>query len=427
MSDQIRHTQIEVDIVDLLKMAIERDASDLLVTVGLPPMLRINGEWGPSEHDKLTPNLTRRLMYSMMDEKKQRNYEETKDLDFSFSLSGFGRFRVNVFQQRGSVGGVMRTISEDVLSFAELGLPDVIANVARLPRGLVLVTGPTGSGKSTTLATMVDLINEEYPKHIVTVEDPIEFFHQHKTSIVNQREIGEDTKGFHAALRSVLRQAPDVILVGEMRDPESAKAAMEASSSGRVLLSTLHSRDTAGVVSSLRYWDIPDHEIATNLELVVAQRLVRRLCRECSRCEAPTPYEIAWLKSLGQSVPHKTWHATGCRACFQTGYQGRTGVFEIWRKDEHDYQLILSHTDEGTLRRSLRERGRKSLLQDGLTKAFSGITSLEEIQFMNFQTHMLTVATPKRNAKASSAKEKGKPKSKTKSAHTSSLLRKNSQ
>ena len=151
-------------------------------------MVKIDGEWHPTEYDPLTPNITRRLMYSMMDEKKQRNFEERKDLDFSFSLSGHGRFRVNVFQQRGSVGGVMRTISEDVISFQELGLPQEMEELACLPRGLVLITGPTGSGKSTTLATMIDLINEEYQKHIVTVEDPIEFFHQHKGSIVNQRE-----------------------------------------------------------------------------------------------------------------------------------------------------------------------------------------------------------------------------------------------
>ena len=280
MSDQIKATQIEADIVDLLKMAVERKASDLLVTVGLPPMLRINGEWGPTEFDKLTPSLTRRLMYSMMDEKKQRNFEETKDLDFSFSLSGFGRFRVNVFQQRGSVGGVMRTISEDVVPFRDLGLPDEIANTARLPRGLVLVTGPTGSGKSTTLATMIDLINQEYAKHIVTVEDPIEFFHQHKTSIVNQREVGEDTKNFHYALRSVLRQAPDVILVGEMRDHETIGAAVTASETGHLVMGTLHTNTAAEAID--RIIDVfPEGQqaqvrvqLANNLQAILTQQLV---------------------------------------------------------------------------------------------------------------------------------------------------------
>jgi len=282
MADQIRSTQIQADIVDLLKVAIERRASDLLLTVGLPPMLRINGEWRPTEHETLSPTMTRRLMYALMDEKKQRNFEERKDLDFSFSLSGHGRFRVNVFVQRGSVGGVMRTISEEVLSFADLGLPDEVANVARLPRGLVLVTGPTGSGKSTTLATMIDLINSEYPKHIVTVEDPIEFFHRHKTSIINQREVGEDTVNFNAALRSVLRQAPDVILVGEMRDYETIGAAVTAAETGHLVLATLHTNSASEAID--RIIDVfPDAQqeqvrvqLANNLQAILTQQLVPR-------------------------------------------------------------------------------------------------------------------------------------------------------
>ncbi|HLU82443.1 MAG TPA: type IV pilus twitching motility protein PilT [Trueperaceae bacterium] len=283
MADQIRSTQIQADIVDLLKIAIERRASDLLLTVGLSPMLRINGEWRPTEHEVLTPTMTRRLMYALMDEKKQRNFEERKDLDFSFSLSGHGRFRVNVFVQRGSVGGVMRTISEEVLSFADLGLPNEVANTARLPRGLVLVTGPTGSGKSTTLATMIDLINQEYPKHIVTVEDPIEFFHRHKTSIINQREVGEDTLNFSAALRSVLRQAPDVILVGEMRDYETIGAAVTAAETGHLVLATLHTNTAAEAID--RIIDVfPEAQqeqvrvqLANNLQAILTQQLIPRM------------------------------------------------------------------------------------------------------------------------------------------------------
>ncbi len=280
MADQIRSTQIQADIVDLLKLAIERKASDLLITVGLPPMLKVNGEWRPTEYDVLSPTMTRRLMYALMDEKKQRNFEERRDLDFSFSLSGHGRFRVNVFVQRGSVGGVMRTISEDVLTFADLGLPKEVADVARLPRGLVLVTGPTGSGKSTTLATMIDLINNEFPKHIVTVEDPIEFFHRHKTSIINQREVGEDTMNFHNALRSVLRQAPDVILVGEMRDHETIGAAVTAAETGHLVLATLHTNTASEAID--RIIDVfPDAQqeqvrvqLANNLQAILTQQLM---------------------------------------------------------------------------------------------------------------------------------------------------------
>jgi twitching motility protein PilT len=280
MSDQLKATQLQADIVDLLRLAIERRASDLILTVGLPPMLRIDGEWRPTEYDPLNPNATRKLMYSMMDEKKQRNFEENKDLDFSFSLTGYGRFRVNVFLQRGSVGGVLRTISEKVMSFEQMGLPQQVADVARQPRGLVLVTGPTGSGKSTTLAAMIDLINNEYPKHIVTIEDPIEFFHTHKRSIINQREIGEDTQGFRKALRAVLRQAPDVILVGEMRDHETIGAAVTAAETGHLVMGTLHTNSAPEAID--RIIDVfPEAQqeqvrvqLANNLQAILTQQLI---------------------------------------------------------------------------------------------------------------------------------------------------------
>jgi twitching motility protein PilT len=286
MADPLKQTQMQTDIVTLLKMAIERRASDLILTVGLPPMLRIHGKWQPTEYEPLTPTMTRRLMYSMMDEKKQRVFEENRELDFSFSLTGSGRFRVNVFFQRGSVGGVMRTISEDVITFEQLGLPKVVADIARQPRGLVLVTGPTGSGKSTTLATMIDMVNREYPKHIVTIEDPIEFFHQHKTSIINQREIGEDTYGFDRALRAVLRQAPDVILVGEMRDYETIGSAVTAAETGHLVMGTLHTNSAAEAVD--RIIDVfPEAQqaqvrvqLANNLQAILTQQLVPKASGE---------------------------------------------------------------------------------------------------------------------------------------------------
>lgn len=282
MADQMKQTQIQADIVELLKLAIERGASDLLLTAGLPPMLRIHGEWRATEYDTLRPNLTRRLMYSMMDEKKQRNFEESLDLDFSFALSGHGRFRVNAFMQRGSVGGVLRLISEEIATFQSLGLPAVVGDVARLPRGLVLVTGPTGSGKSTTLATMLDLINRESHKHIVTIEDPIEFFHPHRSSIVNQREINEDTRSFTAALRSVLRQAPDVILVGEMRDHETIGAAVTAAETGHLVMGTLHTNSAPEAIDRMIdvFPEVQQAQIrvqlANNLQAILTQQLLPR-------------------------------------------------------------------------------------------------------------------------------------------------------
>ncbi len=282
MADQLKATQMQVDIITLLRLAMERRASDLILTVGLPPMLRLHGEWRPTEFETMTPTATRRLMYSMMDEKKQRVFEETRELDFSFSLSGQGRFRVNAFFQRGSVGGVLRTISETILSFEEMGIPKHVGDVARQPRGLVLVTGPTGSGKSTTLATMIDLINREYHKHIMTIEDPIEFYHPHKECVVNQREIGEDTQNFSRALRSVLRQAPDVILVGEMRDHETIGAAVTAAETGHLVMGTLHTNSAPEAVD--RIIDVfPEAQqeqvrvqLANNLVAILTQQLVPR-------------------------------------------------------------------------------------------------------------------------------------------------------
>ncbi|MER3480996.1 MAG: type IV pili twitching motility protein PilT [Meiothermus sp.] len=268
------------DIVDLLTLAVDRNASDLVITVGLPPMIKIDGEFHPTEHGALTPQDTRRLMYALMDEKQQRNFEEEKELDFSFSLPAKGRFRVNVFLQRGSVGGVLRVVPTVVKSFEELGLPKNIGELALTPRGLLLITGPTGSGKSTTLASMIDYINERRRAHIVTIEDPIEFFHRHKTSIINQREIGSDTHGFHKALRSVLRQAPDVILVGEMRDYETISSAITAAETGHLVMGTLHTNSAPETID--RIVDVfPETQqeqvrvqLANNLVAVMTQQLL---------------------------------------------------------------------------------------------------------------------------------------------------------
>jgi twitching motility protein PilT len=273
-------TRPAIDVVDLLKRTVERGASDLIITAGLPPMLKIAGAWTPTEHDPLTPAATRKIMYTMMDERKQKTFEERRDLDFSFSLSGFGRFRVNCFMQRGAIGGVLRTVGEKVVPFEQLGLPRVLADVARLPRGLVLITGPTGSGKSTTLTTLIDQINRESAKHVVTVEDPIEFFHEHGRSIINQREVGEDTRGFEAALRSVLRQAPDVILVGEMRDFETIGAAVTAAETGHLVFGTLHTNSAPEAID--RIIDVfPEAQqaqvrvqLASNLQAVFTQQLL---------------------------------------------------------------------------------------------------------------------------------------------------------
>ena len=268
------------DIVDLLNIAVDRGASDLVVTVGLPPMVKVDGEFNPTEYEPLTPQETRRLTYALMDEKQQRVFEEEKELDFSFSLPGKGRFRVNIFQQRGSVGGVLRVVPTNIKTFEELGLPKSIADIALIPRGLLLVTGPTGSGKSTTLASMLDYVNERKRGHIMTIEDPIEFFHKHKSCIINQREIGQDTHNFSKALRAVLRQAPDVILVGEMRDYETIAAAITAAETGHLVCGTVHTNSAPETID--RIIDVfPESQqeqvrvqLANNLVAVMTQQLM---------------------------------------------------------------------------------------------------------------------------------------------------------
>jgi len=219
---------------------VERGASDLHVTAGVPPMIRIRGELIPLEYPPLKPQETRQLCYSVLTDSQKHRFEENSELDLSFGVRGLSRFRANVFTQRGAVAGAFRLIPYKIRSFQELGLPPVIDELCSKPRGLILVTGPTGSGKSTTLAAMLDKINTDRREHIVTVEDPIEFTHQHKSCIVNQREVHHDTQSFHTALRSILRQDPDVVLIGEMRDLETVEAALTVAETGHLTFATLH-------------------------------------------------------------------------------------------------------------------------------------------------------------------------------------------
>lgn len=276
----------ELNILNILKYAVERNASDIILTAGLPPQYKVHGEWGNGEfNNPLTPQDTRRLMYMMMNEKQQRVFEEKRDIDLSYAAQGIGgRFRVNVFFQRGSVGGVMRLIPTKTKPIEEIGIPvDMLVQISSQPRGLVLVTGPTGSGKSTTLASMIDWINTNKKKHIVTIEDPVEFAHSHKSSIINQREIGPDTQDFEMALRAVLRQAPDVILVGEMRDFETIRSAVTAAETGHLVMGTLHTNSAPEAID--RIVDVfPEEQqeqirvqLANNLNAIITQQMLPKM------------------------------------------------------------------------------------------------------------------------------------------------------
>jgi twitching motility protein PilT len=219
---------------------VEKGASDLHITTGSPPQLRIDGKLVPLKTAPLTPVETKQLCYSILTDAQKHKFEEDNELDLSFGVKGLSRFRANVFMQRGAVGGAFRTIPFKILTFAELGLPAVVAELAKKPRGLILVTGPTGSGKSTTLASIIDKINTERHEHIMTIEDPIEYLHPHKNCLVNQREVGADTRSFKTALKYILRQDPDIVLIGEMRDLETVEAALVISETGHLAFGTLH-------------------------------------------------------------------------------------------------------------------------------------------------------------------------------------------
>jgi len=277
-----RQPSISAGMQDFLRLVIEKSATDLHITAESPPVMRINGSLVTMPFPPLTANETKQLCYSLLTESQRHRFEEARELDFSFGIRGLSRFRGNLFLQRGAVGGAFRLIPYEVRGLAALGLPPIVAELTKLPRGLVLVTGPTGSGKSTTLASMIDKINRERREHIITVEDPIEFVHEHRGCIVNQREVYADTEDFSAALKHVLRQDPDIVLVGEMRDLETVTSALTVAETGHLVLSTLHTNSAVQTVN--RILDIfPTNQqpqvraqLSLVLQAVISQQLIPR-------------------------------------------------------------------------------------------------------------------------------------------------------
>ena len=240
-----------VSLRELLEQMVKMGASDLHLTVGSPPVVRVDGKLQRLNYDLLTSEHTKKLCYSMLNEKQKLKFEQNSELDFSFGIESMSRFRCNMFMQRGNVAVALRQIPYKVQTFEELGLPKVIAELAKLPRGLVLVTGPTGSGKSTTLASIIDKINKERPVHIITVEDPIEYLHRHQTALINQREVYSDTTSFASALKYALREDPDVVLIGEMRDLETIESALSISETGHLAFATLHTNSAAESINRI--------------------------------------------------------------------------------------------------------------------------------------------------------------------------------
>src|ERR1700693_1839272 len=281
MTTPVQEEESHVPVPELLGIMLDMNGSDLHLTAGAPPVVRVHGELERVErYAPLTPRALTGMIYAILPQKLRERFEQELELDMSYSLPGRARFRVNVYQQRDAIGAAFRVIPFEIKTIEALGLPPVVSDLARFQRGFVVVTGPTGSGKSTTLASMVDVVNTERHGHIMTVEDPIEFLHRHKSCIVNQREVGADTHGFTQALKHVLRQDPDVILVGEMRDLETIGTAITAAETGHLVFATLHTQDAPQTID--RIIDVfPPHQqqqvrvqLSTTLQGVVTQQLV---------------------------------------------------------------------------------------------------------------------------------------------------------
>ena len=272
-----------MDIAELLAFAYKQNASDLHLSAGLPPMIRVDGEVKRINVDPLDDRVVHNMIYDIMNDKQQKDYEEFLECDFSFELPNIARFRVNAFNQNRGPGAVFRTIPSKILTLEQLNAPEIFKKISDQPRGIVLVTGPTGSGKSTTLAAMLNHVNETRHEHILTVEDPIEFVHSSKNCLVNQREVGKDTLGFNEALRSALREDPDIILVGEMRDLETIRLALTAAETGHLVFGTLHTSSAAKTIDRIvdvfpaAEKDMVRAMLSESLRAVIAQTLLKKI------------------------------------------------------------------------------------------------------------------------------------------------------
>jgi twitching motility protein PilT len=352
-----------VSMGELFILMHERGASDLHLTVGAPPILRIDGALVPTPFEKLTGETAQSLVYSLLNDQQRARFEASNELDLAFNLRGIGRVRMNVYRQTGSVGAAVRAIPSTFRTFDEIGLPKTIHDLMKVPKGLILVTGPTGSGKSTTLASMIDFINETRSCHIVTIEDPIEFVHTHKKSVINQREVGQDTETFGAALRHVLRQDPNVILVGELRDLETISAALNIAETGHLVFATLHTTDCAQTIN--RIIDVfPQHQldqVRIQLSFVLQAVVCQQLLTHASGAGRVLACEVLTVNSAIRNLIREQ-KVEQIQVAIQTG--GKSGMqtmnqslADLYFKQKITFQEAMTHTlDPEDLRRLMQRQ-----------------------------------------------------------------------
>ena len=351
-----------VSMGELFLLMHERGASDLHLTVGAPPTLRIDGALLPTPFEKLNAEMSQTLIYSLLNDQQRQRFEASNELDLAFNLRGIGRVRMNVYRQTGSVGAAIRAIPTSFKTFDEIGVPKSILDIMKLPKGLILVTGPTGSGKSTTLASMIDFINETRSAHIMTVEDPIEFVHTHKKSVINQREVGQDTVTFGAALRHILRQDPNVILIGELRDLETIQAALNIAETGHMVLATLHTTDCAQTIN--RIIDVfPQHQleqVRVQLSFVLQAVMCQQLLIHATGAGRVLACETLIVNSAIRNLIREQ-KVEQIQVAIQTG--GKIGMqtmnqslAELYFKQKITFQEAMSHSNDPEDLRRLMQR-----------------------------------------------------------------------
>ncbi len=354
-----------ITLEELLRIMVERGSSDLHITAGSAPRIRVDGNLIPTEHEVLDAEASEKIIYSILDNDQIAEFEQNLELDLSFGIAGIGRFRTNVFKQRGATGAAIRVIPYEIKSFEDLGLPiDVCSDLCNLPKGLVLVTGATGSGKSTSLAAMIDYINTNRQEHIITIEDPIEFVHRNKSCLINQREVGPDTRNFHEALRHVLRQDPDIILVGEMRDIETIEAALTMAETGHLTFATLHTSDCVQTMN--RIIDVfpsgQQSQVRTQLSFVLEGVFCQQLMPIVNQkgralaCEIMRPNE-AIRALIREDKAHQIYSViqTGAKSGMRTMNQS---LFELYKSGQITFDDAISRsTNPEDLKRTFQRMG----------------------------------------------------------------------